>query len=98
MDALEAASKAVEHAKTLFPSAIPGTFLLEEVESTNRDGADVWNVTVSFYLERQRPNNISDLASALRSPHEKFYKQFFVRDSDGKVLSMKIRELTKLPA
>ena len=59
---------------------------LEEVESGNEGGRDVWRITLSM-----PESPATDPLAALRRRRE--YKIFAVVKSTGEVLSMKIREL-----
>jgi hypothetical protein len=61
---------------------------LEEVETAEVNGSDVWLITVSMV----RPSPISNaLAFNFRGARD--YKTMTVRKDTGEVLSMKIREI-----
>jgi hypothetical protein len=61
---------------------------LEEVETAEANGADVWLITLSMV----RPGPYNALAALSRGvPRD--YKTFTIRKDTGEVLSMKIREL-----
>jgi hypothetical protein len=61
---------------------------LEEVETAEVNGADVWLITVSMV----RPSPINNaLAFSFRGARD--YKTMTVRKDTGEVLSMKIREI-----
>ncbi len=78
----EATEKALVFARDLLGSERVTSARLEEVESANDGGEDVWLITLSL------PG--SDIPIPL---FRRDYKTFTVRKSDGEVLSMKIRHL-----
>ncbi|MEO7146219.1 MAG: hypothetical protein ABI165_22210 [Bryobacteraceae bacterium] len=78
-----AVAKAVEFAQTVLEPAASSQLLLEEVEIAERNGRDVWNITLSM------PR---DLIVGLPTSNRD-YKTFTVDGETGEVLSMKIREL-----
>jgi hypothetical protein len=61
---------------------------LEEVETAEVNGADVWLITVSMVRPSPINNPLALPFTGLRD-----YKTFAVRKDTGEVLSMKIREL-----
>jgi hypothetical protein len=84
LDVQQAVTKAMEFAKTVLEPDRVNNVLLEEIESSARNGHDVWLVTVSF------PKQAHPLA-ALSLP-DRDYKTVTLDAETGKVLSMKIRE------
>jgi hypothetical protein len=81
---------AAEFAASVLEPARLTDLRLEEVETAEVGGADVWLITMSMV----RPSPLSPLA-ALNDfkgfPRD--YKIFTIRKDTGEVLSMKIREL-----
>jgi hypothetical protein len=79
-------------ASVLEPERLNG-LKLEEVETGEVNGADVWLITLSV----ARPNGyLTPLSQALGLPEnarDREYKTFAVRKDTGEVLSMKIREI-----
>lgn len=82
MTAKEAVTRAMTYAVELFTDA--EGIRLEELE---RDGQS-WNVTLSF----QRRGTMGALANL---PSSRDYKIFTVRDHDGEVTAVKVRELSE---
>lgn len=87
----EATERAIAFAReALGPERTTGV-RLEEVESTNVDGEDVWLITLSMVVS-ETLFMTSALATALGT-EKREYKNFTVVKGDGEVRSMKIREL-----
>lgn len=83
----QAFANAAEFAASVLELADPR---LEEVETAEANGADVWLITVS--MVRPSPLNAFAALSNFRGvPRD--YKTFTIRKDTGEVLSMKIREL-----
>jgi hypothetical protein len=61
---------------------------LEEVESAEVNGADVWLITVSMVRPSPAGNALGLNFTGVRD-----YKSFAIRKDTGDVLSMKIREV-----
>jgi hypothetical protein len=72
--------------ETLGPERAGG-LQLEEVESANVNGDEVWQITLSML----GPLSVLDLSPLLERKRE--YKIFTVSKKTGEVTSMKIREL-----
>lgn len=67
---------------------------LEEIESSNLDGNEVWLITLSTALTDIGPfASLRAVGAALGADTAREYKVFTVAKSDGEVLSMKIRLL-----
>ena len=69
-----------------------GGLQLEEVESANEDGMDVWRITLSM-LALDPLGGFNAALSAITHPRRD-YKIFTVMKHSGEVKSMKIRELS----
>jgi hypothetical protein len=82
----EAAEKAVAFAQESLGPERSKAMQLEEIESANEGGTDVWRITLS--LPDAYPTNALEAIGMRRQ-----YKTFAVAKSTGEVLSMKIREL-----
>jgi hypothetical protein len=82
MTAKDAVTRAMTYAVELFTDA--EGIRLEELERSGQS----WQVTLSF----QRKGTLGFLASL---PGSRDYKVFTVRDQDGEVTSVKVRELSE---
>ena len=82
--AIDFASNSLGHERTV-------NIRLEEIESSNLDGNEVWLITLSTALRFSGP--FVSLGAVLGADTAREYKVFTVAKSDGEVLSMKIRLL-----
>ena len=92
MDVREAVKQAKQYVANLFQEEGVQNLGLEEVE--HDDSAGAWDVTVGF----SRPwTNESPMRTALQipSPLKRAYKVVRIRDEDGKILSVKIRDVAQ---
>ncbi len=93
----EAVQNVAAFAKETLGPERTGGLQLEEVDSANVGGDDVWLITLSMIAPSQGPfgsSHASAIAaiSALADP-KRDYKIFTVLKKNGEVTSMKIREL-----
>ncbi|WP_206454506.1 hypothetical protein [Aurantimonas marina] len=89
MDAKEAARLAKKYLTELFADEEVFNLGLEEISFDDRNGA--WNITLGFSREWNVPRNI---LSPLGGPSpSRDYRIVTIRDSDQKVLAVKIRDL-----
>jgi len=94
VDIKSAVAAAMEFAKNSLGSERTSKIRLEEIESSNVDGNDVWLITLSAELiDASSFASMRSLASALGADTSREYKVFTVAKSTGEVLSMKIRLL-----
>lgn len=86
----EAIQKAVEFAEQIYGGK-PADVRVEEVDSTD----DIWLITLSFEVLARAPGLPIPVPSARLDlmVHERQYKIFQVNKSDGRVQSMKIRQV-----
>ena len=85
--AMDFASNSLGHERTV-------NIRLEEIESSNLDGNEVWLITLSTALRFSGPfASLGSLGAVLGADTAREYKVFTVAKSDGEVLSMKIRLL-----
>ena len=82
--AIDFASNSLGHERTV-------NIRLEEIESSNLDGNEVWLITLSTALRFS--GTFVSLGAVLGADTAREYKVFTVAKSDGEVLSMKIRLL-----
>ena len=82
--AMDFASNSLGHERTV-------NIRLEEIESSNLDGNEVWLITLSTALRFS--GTFVSLGAVLGADIAREYKVFTVAKSDGEVLSMKIRLL-----
>lgn len=82
--AMDFASNSLGHERTV-------NIRLEEIESSNLDGNEVWLITLSTALRFS--GTFVSLGAVLGADTAREYKVFTVAKSDGEVLSMKIRLL-----
>jgi hypothetical protein len=82
MTAKQAVTRAMTYAVELFTDA--ESIRLEELERSGQ----AWHVTLSF----QRKGTMGSLANL---PSSRDFKIFTVRDQDGEVTSVKVRELSE---
>jgi hypothetical protein len=86
MNVKDAVAAAKAYVADLFSNELVQHIGLEEVEFDDRDG--VWSITIGFN------RSWSPLASVLSySAKDRDYKVVRISDSDGKVMSIKNREL-----
>jgi hypothetical protein len=81
----EAVAAAVQFATSVLPPARTTDIRLEEVETGDHKGQDVWLITLSMV----GPNALQFLAGRMGRD----FKTFTVHKETGEVLAMKIREL-----
>ena len=87
--------RAVEAAVAYFGDVLPvADPMLEEIELATDE--KFWHVTLSGLVpvaKVSRPAVLEGmtLSDVFKPPQRRVYKRFIVRDSDGKVMSMKIR-------
>ena len=94
MEINTAVAAAVEFAKTSMGPERTENLRLEEIESANVGGKDVWLITLSNALTGQGPLAVMRAAAgALGADTTREYKVFAVAKSNGEVISMKIRLL-----
>jgi hypothetical protein len=87
MDAREAIAKAKAHVATMFDDEGISNIGLEEIEFVD-DG--VWQVTVGFSRAWDQPAGV---AAAFGGRLGRTFKVVTLKDDDGRVLSVKHREL-----
>jgi hypothetical protein len=90
VDVKQAVRTAKHYISDLYNDEGAHGFSLEEVEFVEAPLPSRWLVTLSF--SRQQPTDGDPLFAAIRQ-FDRTYKQIAIQDSDGAVLSMKIREL-----
>jgi len=93
IDVKEAVSNSIAAAKEFYAGTDVRNIMLEEVELD--EGEKVWLITLGFFLPESRPaTEIGQLLAPLGGiKYEKKYKIFKVNAENGKVESMKIREI-----
>ena len=90
MSNVQAAIKiALDNMKILFPKA--QKVLLEEVEIDEQD-EQIWQITFSYIEPKMRPD-IGGFKDVMSFKNDRTYKIFKVNVKEGKMVSMKIREL-----
>ncbi len=84
-------TQAVQAAKTYFLQLYPTqpVYKLEEVEQVGEEAESFWLITLS-YGEEPNPNSPFGLPVGFQSYNIR-YKVFKIRESDGTVVSMKMR-------
>jgi len=95
-DVKEAVRIAMEAAREFYSASPIQGLELEEVEKSEDDAT--WHITVGFYVLNVNPEPESGLPALAtmitgKNVFQKKYKQFSIRVSDGKVMSMKIRKV-----
>ena len=94
VDIKTAVAAAVEFAKNSLGSERTENIRLEEIESSDVNGKEVWLITLSNALAGQGPLALMRAAAgALGADTTREYKVFAVAKSNGEVISMKIRLL-----
>jgi hypothetical protein len=91
IDVKDAVKIAYQHFEQLFADVKPDEVALEEVEITEDD--KYWNITLGYNdpFEKDRQNEANPLSRLIGPARNRHYKLFRIDASDGRVLSMKIR-------
>jgi hypothetical protein len=90
----EAVANAMEFAKSVLEPSRTTDMRLEEVEWEYRTEGEVWLITLSVARPRLAvEGTVNPLSLGILSIGPRDYKTFTVRCDDGRVVSMKIREL-----
>ena len=93
MEVKEVVRTAVNYVADLYSAEDISHIGLEEVEFDDRNAQ--WNVTVGFARKWDYPSGslVGTFAQLSERPFGRTYKTVVVRDSDGQVTAIKIREL-----
>jgi len=86
-----AVDNAVQFAKKVLEPGRSGEMLLEEVDTSVVDDREVWLITLS--VPRPKPSGLQ-FGNVVSPPSDRQYKAFTVDGETGRVLSMKMRELS----
>ena len=92
MSIKEATANAIEFARAALGPERTNGVRLEEVESTNVGGRDVWLITLSMISPEEQ---LDPIAAAFGHARRE-YKTFTVLKDNGEIRSMKIRELANV--
>ncbi len=88
----EATKNAMDYARDALGQERTAGLQLEEIETANANGADVWLITLSMLIPEEELSGVGALQSMLYQA-KRVFKTFTVRKDTGEVLSMKIRDL-----
>jgi hypothetical protein len=89
----QAAEHAVAFAKAALGEARTQGLRLEEVETSEIGGDEVWLITLGMYAPEDLHPIGSLLTDVFQDRRRREYKTFAIRKRDGEVLWMRIREL-----
>jgi hypothetical protein len=89
IDVKEAVQRARQYLMELFSDEQPQLVRLEEVELSEDEGT--WRITLSFF-PGTAPKSLA-AALGLPVPEQREYKTVAIRAADGKVQSVRIRQL-----
>ncbi len=91
MEVQEAIRRAKEYVLDVFRDEEPTNVGLEEVEFDDRE--DVWNVTIGFSRPWNSTKSVMASLAGEQPPKKRAYKVVRLRDSDGKMIAIKRRDV-----
>ena len=91
MEVQEAIRRAKEYVLDVFRDEEPTNVGLEEVEFDDRD--NVWNVTIGFSRPWNSTKSFTASLAGEQAPRKRAYKIVRMRDSDGKMIAIKRRDV-----
>ena len=96
MDVKQAVRKAVEYIADIYADADIKHVDVEEIAFD--EAADAWKITIGFFRRWDQPTGASELLARVESRQWKnrTFKVLQINDSDGRVVSMRHRELGAL--
>ena len=97
MNVKEAIAKAKEYASELLENEAKSHFRLEEVVFNEMEG--FWEITLGYAATALMPRSSNEMLLKAVDPlssgdRDHVYKVFKIRDRDGSLVSMNLRELT----
>lgn len=91
LDVTEAVATAVGYIKEVYRGSAVSHIRLEETEL--REDQSEWTITLSFLQPKPIESPLDELDTGLRRAKERVYKSVTIDNTNGRVVSMKIRAL-----